>query len=261
MSWSSLGAQFCLELSFGVLVTLAFVARAPLGTFFFRAMGGTALVTMLAALGISYGVGERAWSDPRGLGAVVACALWPVYTGPVRARTREIALIAASLACTCSLALEVRTNAAIEGLWPWAVASFSVFTTGLVGGSVGLAMVFGHWYLTVPTLDVAWLVRLNKLTMLWMALSCVALAAMFMVFGEPLRARDVDLLGPWALFHIGTRVAVGLLVPLVFGGMVAQSLRYKNTRSATGILYASTVLVLIGTAVSLYLQDSYGVPL
>ncbi len=43
--------------------------------------------------------------------------------------------------------------------------------------------------------------------------------------------------------------------------MAASSLRFRNTRSATGILYASTVLVLIGTAVSISLQDSYGVPL
>ena len=35
----------------------------------------------------------------------------------------------------------------------------------------------------------------------------------------------------------------------------------NNTRPATGLLYASTVLVLIGTAVSISLQDTYGVPL
>ena len=29
MVWSSLGTQFCLELAFGVLVTMAAVARAP----------------------------------------------------------------------------------------------------------------------------------------------------------------------------------------------------------------------------------------
>jgi len=43
--------------------------------------------------------------------------------------------------------------------------------------------------------------------------------------------------------------------------MTAGSLKLGNTRSATGILYASTILVLIGTAVSISLQDSYGVPL
>ena len=44
-------------------------------------------------------------------------------------------------------------------------------------------------------------------------------------------------------------------------GLTASALRFGNTRSATGILYASTVLVLIGTAVSVSLQDTFGVPL
>jgi hypothetical protein len=48
---------------------------------------------------------------------------------------------------------------------------------------------------------------------------------------------------------------------MLFAWMVSGSLAYQNTRSATGILYASTVLVLIGTAVSVSLTDSYGVPL
>ena len=60
---------------------------------------------------------------------------------------------------------------------------------------------------------------------------------------------------------LGTRVTVGLVFPLGFAWMTASSLRFKNTRSATGILYASTVLVLIGTGVAVSLQDSYGVPL
>jgi hypothetical protein len=43
--------------------------------------------------------------------------------------------------------------------------------------------------------------------------------------------------------------------------MVNGTLKLGNTRSATGILYASTVLVLIGAAISLSLQETYGVPL
>jgi len=261
MPWSSLGAQFCLELAFGVLVTLAFVARAPLGTFFFRLMGATALVPLLTAAALPRLTGDASWSSPDWIGAAVAAALYFVYSGPVRARTRELALIAASLACAASLAIAVREAPAVSGGGPWIVASLSAFATGLVGGSVGLAMVFGHWYLTIPTLDVDWLVRLNRLTMLWMALSAAALVATCLVFAEPLRAREIDLFGPWSLFYVGTRVALGIALPLLFAWMTSESLRYKNTRSATGILYASTVLVLIGTAVSLFLQDSYGAPL
>lgn len=261
MSWASLGTQFCLELAFGVLATLAFVARAPLGSFFFRVMGVTALVPLLAALVLPPLVAGEDWGEASRLGAGVAVALFPVYSGSVRVSTRRIALIAAALAAAASIALEVRDASAVEGALPWLVASTSALATGLVGGSVGLAMVFGHWYLTVPTLEVEWLVRLNRLTMVWMAASIAALAVTCGVFAGELREQEIDLLGPWVMFHLGTRVAVGLVMPLVFGWMTAQSLQHRNTRSATGILYASTVLVLIGTAASLFLQDTYGVPL
>ncbi|MCC7011290.1 MAG: hypothetical protein IT454_01905 [Planctomycetes bacterium] len=261
MAWSRLGTQFCLELAFGVLVTLAFVARAPLGTFFFRLMGVTALVPLLVAIALPLGAHASGWSDPRWFGAGLSAALFFVYSAPVRARTRELALVVAALACAASLAIEVREAAGVQGGIAWATASLSALATGLVGGSVGLAMVFGHWYLTVPTLEVAWLVKLNRLTMLWMGLSLVALVATFAVFADSMKQRDIDLLGMWPLFHVGTRVALGIALPLLFGWMTSQSLAYKNTRSATGILYASTVLVLIGTAVSVFLQDIYGVPL
>lgn len=261
MSWSTLGAQFCLELAFGVLVTLIFVARAPLGVFFFRLMGAAALVPLLTAIALPRLTRDASWSDLEWIGAALSAALYFAYSGPVSARTRQVGLVAAAAACATSLALVVRGAAAVDGGASWLVASLSAFATGLVGGSVGLAMVFGHWYLTVPTLDVAWLVKLNRLTVLWMALSAAALVATCLMFAQPLRAKEIDLLGPWSLFYIGTRVALGVALPLLFAWMTSESLRYKNTRSATGILYASTVLVLIGTAVSLFLQDSYGAPL
>jgi hypothetical protein len=260
MSWS-LGTQFCLELAFGVLAGLAYVARAPLGALFFRRMGATALAALLVAVALPRLAAGASWSDPRWFGAGLGAALFPFYSGPVRARTRRAALFGAAAGCAVSIALEVRGAPAVEGPLTWTLASASALATGLVGGGVGLAMVFGHWYLTVPSLEVGWLVRLNRSTMLAMAGSLAILASSLAVFREPLRARGVDLLGPWPLFHVGTRVAVGLVVPLVFGWMVAQSLRWRNTRSATGILYASTVLVLIGTAASIFLQDSYGAPL
>jgi hypothetical protein len=121
--------------------------------------------------------------------------------------------------------------------------------------------VFGHWYLTVPTLDVAHLVRLNRLTIACMLASALALALTCVAFGDSLRDASTPLFAARGLFHFGTRIVVGLAMPLLFGWMTAQSLAFKNTRSATGILYASTVLVLIGTAVSVSLQDAYGVPL
>ncbi|NOT29595.1 MAG: hypothetical protein HOP15_03995 [Planctomycetes bacterium] len=141
------------------------------------------------------------------------------------------------------------------------VATISSLATGAVAGSVGLAMVLGHWYLTVPKLEIRYLVRLNRVTVAAMLASLATLAGACLVFSESLRNGQPPLFGPWGLFYLGTRLAVGLALPLVFAAMAASSLRFHNTRSATGILYASTVLVLIGTAVSVFLQDSYRVPL
>ena len=148
-----------------------------------------------------------------------------------------------------------------EIAWVALLATATALATGAVAGSVGLAMVLGHWYLTVPKLEVRHLVRLNRVTVVSMV-ACAALVGLScFVFREGLSEHRSPLFGPTGLFYLGTRVAVGLLVPLGFAAMTASSLRYENTRSATGILYASTVLVLIGTAVSISLQDTYGVPL
>ena len=141
------------------------------------------------------------------------------------------------------------------------LGSLSAMATGGVAGSVGLAMVLGHWYLTIPQLPIAWLARINRFTVVWMLLSALLLGLTCALFGADLGTETRPLLGSWGLFFLGSRIAVGLALPLLFAWMTAGSLKYENTRSATGILYASTVLVLIGTAASISLQDSYGIPL
>ena len=261
MPWSDLATQFCLELGFGVLLALAFVPRAPVGVKFYRLMGTAALVPLLIAVVAPLATGARAWSDPALLVTLPAFIAYPIYSGPVRGKTWGGALALALLACIASVALLIAEAAPELGTGATVLAVASALATGTVAGSVGLAMVLGHWYLTVPNLDVAHLVRLNRVTIASMLASGLLLALTCAVVGGSLEARSGPLFGATGLFYLGTRVAVGLVFPLVFAAMAASSLRFQNTRSATGILYASTVLVLIGTAVSVSLQDTYGVPL
>ena len=96
--------------------------------------------------------------------------------------------------------------------------------------------------------------RTHLVSLAFVGVTCV-------VFQESLSGGRYPLYGSTGLFYLGTRLVIGLVFPFVFALMAASSLKFQNTRSATGILYASTVLVLIGTAVSVSLQDSYGVPL
>jgi hypothetical protein len=260
MTWTDLLQPFCLELGFGVLFALAFVPRAPVGTLFYRLMGSTAALPIALALVARIRAGVP-WSDPAVLGSGLALLAFPLYSGPHARRRFAVGLSAGLVGSAVATVWLVRASLGELTLLGQLVAALSSLATGAVAGSVGLAMVLGHWYLTVPKLEIRYLRRLNRVTVGAMLASLFALGAACLVFAEPLQRAEPPLFGPWGLFYLGTRLAVGLGLPLVFAAMAASALRFQNTRSATGILYASTVLVLIGTAVSIFLQGSYRVPL
>ena len=263
MGWSALGTQFCLMLAFGVLFALAFVPKAPVGTWFYRLMGTAALVPMLCAFLMPVLAAGGSWSQPVVIAAGAGVASYPVYSGPFRGRRWGVGLGVGLLGSAVALGLQVAGSGRLAdaGPLPVAVGIFTALSTGAVAGSVGLAMVLGHWYLTIPKLEVKHLVRLNRVTVGCMLASLVALLASAVVDADLLADGPRPLTSPFGLFYIGTRAVVGLALPLLFAWMTASSLRYGNTRSATGILYASTVLVMIGSAISVALQDLYGVPL
>ncbi|HIG11557.1 MAG: hypothetical protein ABGY71_09255 [bacterium] len=261
MEGINLASQFCLQLAFGVLLALAFVPRAPVGRLFYRLMGTTALLPLLVAAVLPLTHGERPWSDPAVLSTWAAVAAWPFFSGSLRGKAWALALGWALLACVAALVFTLGRVLPTSRAPELALAALSALATGAVAGSVGLAMVLGHWYLTVPKLKVEHLGRLNRVTIGALLASVLCLGLSLLLFRERLDTETASLFGPRGLFHLGTRVLVGLVLPLLFAAMARGSLQYGNTRSATGILYASTVLVLIGTALSLNLQDSYGLPL
>jgi hypothetical protein len=261
MPWSDLLMQFCLELAFGVLLALAFVPKAPVGVMFYRIMGTTACLPVLVAIAVPLGTGMRGLDDDVLVAAALAVITYPIYSGPIRGKRWALGLGLALAGTGAAVVQLVAEAAGDQGIIQLALASASALTTGAVAGSVGLAMVLGHWYLTVPNLEVRHLQRLNRVTVASMVLSLALVGITCIVFRESLDAGRYPLWGSTGLFYLGTRLVIGLLFPLAFAYMAASSLRFQNTRSATGILYASTVLVLIGTAVSVSLQDAYGVPL
>ncbi|HVS10156.1 MAG TPA: hypothetical protein VMS76_09820 [Planctomycetota bacterium] len=261
MGWSPLGTQFCLQLAFGVLLALAFVPRAPVGAMFYRLMATTALLPIALAIGMSLLAGSVRWSEPWVVLGSVSALAYPFYARVPRGRSWWVALALALGGVGAALVVCIAELAAPMGRLGILAGSLSALCTGAVAGSVGLAMVLGHWYLTVPKLEIAHLQRLNRLSVACMVLSLVLLGLTCAVQAGAPAAAGSPLATPRGLFHLGTRITVGLLLPLLFAWMAADSLRWRNTRSATGILYASTVLVLIGTGVAISLQDAYGVPL
>jgi hypothetical protein len=261
MEWSALGTQFCLELAFGVLLGLALIPKAPLGVFFQRLMGTTAFLPLAAAAVLPPMYGGSDWTDGAVLAALAGMLAFPVVLAPIRTSTRFRAFTWGTACAGLSLVLTVRAAPEVTGAGALVLGSLSAMATGTVAGVVGLAMVVGHWYLTVPQLPISWLQRLNRITAVAMIASALFVTISCIAHAEMLREAETPLLSSFGLFFLSARVLVGLALPLLFAWMTAGSLEYKNTRSATGILYASTVLVLIGTAVSISLQDTYGIPL
>ena len=261
MAWSPLATQFCLELAFGVLLFLALMPRAPMGVFFWRMMGVTALIPLLAAGVMSALYGELAWSDSLVVASLAPCLGFPLFAGSGKAERRLLGLGWALVSCAVALWFAVGNASGLEGPGLMALGTVSALATGAVAGGVGTAMVVGHWYLTVPQLPVSLLRRINGATLVAMAVSALLVATLLGMHLDVLERADTPIFSPFGLFHLGARLAVGLFLPLLFGWMTKGSLRYENTRSATGILYASTVLVLMGAAASLSLQDTYGIPL
>jgi hypothetical protein len=261
MGWNALGTQFCLELAFGVLLALAFVPKAPVGTLFYRIMATTALAPLLLATVAPPLWGSAQWSDAGVWTASLALLAYPAISGPLRGRKWAFALAWSLIWTAAALVITVQHGSSSTDARVLFLCALSAMATGSVAGSVGLAMVLGHWYLTIPTLHVRHLRRLNVVTIVCMCACILLLAITCGALADRLSQGERPLLGPTGLFYLGTRVTVGLILPLVFAWMTSGSLKFGNTRSATGILYASTILVLIGTAVSISLQDSYGVPL
>ena len=128
-------------------------------------------------------------------------------------------------------------------------------------GSVTLATVLGHAYLTHTSMTIHPLRRLTA--MFAAALTLRTIWAVLVGGGLAwLAAREGHLSvqalkSEWLL--LGVRGFIGLLLPLVFSYMVVETARLRATQSATGILYFTLVLVFIGELTSLHLLRELGI--
>ena len=119
-------------------------------------------------------------------------------------------------------------------------------SASVLGGAV-TGMLLGHWYLTAPTMSIDPLSRLNFFygcaTISRFVLSAFALA---MAWNE--------LAGMTDFVWLGLRWAAGIVGPIVVFVMVSRILKYRNTQSATGVLFVGVILTFIGemTATLLY---------
>ena len=130
-----------------------------------------------------------------------------------------------------------------------------IITSGLVVGSVMTAMLLGHWYLNTPTMN---LIPLRKL--LWLCVIATVLRALLSGSGTALTLLQTDVTNTWWIV-VSLRWISGIIGSLGLIYMTFLTLRVPNTQSATGILYAATIVVFIGELTARVLADNVLYPL
>jgi len=134
--------------------------------------------------------------------------------------------------------------------WPPGFAAFpaATFPAAIaIGGSLG-AMLLGHSYLTAPNLSFQPFQRFTALLFGILIVRALTVAPVF--FTDGMEMMD------WV--YLSTRIAFGVVLPLVFSWMAWQCTKIESNQSATGILYAVTALIFMGELTAIFLQETRG---
>jgi hypothetical protein len=233
-------AVFCLRLACGLAAALLVLVGLPVSPRFFR----THFLTIL------------------GLTAVAAFGLWLEADGTTR--------LALGAALGLAFAGSVIWSLPVPyGGWAWvglltAALVWALVRTGgpallndlsaaALLGTALTAMLMGHFYLIATGMGMTPLLRL--LTAFFAAVLFRALVAAYGLWSWTAEPNVVNLTGETVLL-LPVRWGVGLLVPLVLGGMAWQAARIRSTQSATGILYVVVIFCFLGELLSQLLGQS-----
>jgi protein NrfD len=272
MSLSTVLFLFLAHLGVGIIFTLVFVSKDA-GVKFFRFNAGLAAILLAVALAFRYGAFGPADVDTSrpgvfGLLALdVATAAVVIYWATVGRMLASIrpALVAVGvagglIAIVCeALAVTAGRSAASQAL---TIASF-LSSAALLGGTC-TAMILGHWYLVIPSMQVSHLQSLVKWHMASMVLRIVVvLAAIVLAL-----ATWQPGLGPSFRHYITSidgiffwqRVLFGLVGPAILSYLTWETAKIRSTQSATGILYVDLFTVVVGEILAKYILLATRVP-
>jgi len=281
---------FLTSLGIGIVCSLAFVAREA-GIKFFRFNVGMAAVLIAIALAFRPATGSGPMTRAALVAVLVTEALVVFYWATIgRAFTRYRSLIisAASIAGFAALVLQAlavdvaftgigsgfsrASTAAIAGsaassgagLTFTALSVASFLTSAAFLGGACTAMVLGHWYLVLPSMEVSYLQSIVKLHIASMVLRVAVVAAVVFVaiatwepgLGPSFRHYILSVSG----IFFWQRVLFGLAGPAVLSYLTWETAKIRSTQSATGILYVDFFTVVVGEVLAKYLLLATRVP-
>lgn len=268
MSLSSILFLFLAHLGVGVSLVLAWVGREA-GTKFFRFNAG--LAVLLIAIGFALRPDAPNEQSALHMAAIAALltaeAALVVYwatVGRTLASIRPLLLWTAIVCGVTAVSLQaLEVSAGAPGLLPLLTVASFLSSSVLLGGACG-AMILGHWYLIVPSLDVAHLqsiVKLHIVSMVVRSLVVLAAVTVAIVTWQPGMGPNF---GRYILSLSGIffwqRVLFGLVGPGVLSYLTWETAKIQSTQSATGILYVDFFTVIVGEVLAKYLLLSTTIP-
>jgi hypothetical protein len=269
MSLSSILFLFLTHLGVGLSLVLAWVGREA-GVKFFRFIAGTAALLIGSAFVLrpETPAGQSVIQQVATVLLLVCEAALVVYwatIGRMLARIRRAVLwtaIVSGIVAVSLQALDISANA--SGLIPLLTVASFLSSVALLGGACG-AMILGHWYLVVPSLDIAHLqsiVRLHIGSLVVRTVVVVAAVIIAIVSWAPGAGPNFQrYITSAAGIFFWQRVLFGLAAPAGLAYLTWETAKIRSTQSATGILYVDFFTVLVGEVLAKYLLLSTSVPM
>ncbi len=256
---------FLVHLGIGIVFTLAFVSREA-GVKFFRFNAGLAAILIVIALAFRPG-DTSAIARAAFVALLVTEAITVLFWATVgRALTSARSALVGSAFAVGAVTLVLQALAVAAGrsmpMVALTIASF-LSSAALLGGAC-TAMVLGHWYLILPSMNVSHLQSIVKLHIVSMVVRVVVVAAAVfvgIVMWQPG-------LGPSFRYYITSvagiffwqRVLFGLAGPALLSYLTWETAKIRSTQSATGILYVDFFTVVVGEVLAKYLLLATRVP-
>jgi hypothetical protein len=256
---------FLAHLAIGIVFTLVFVSREA-GVKFFRFNAGLAAMLLGVAFALRPPEASAAGAGRLAIaGLIVAEAAvvlsWATVGRALGFFRRAIVAVAAGAGLVALVAQGVSQASGVAARL-MTTASF-LSSAALLGGAC-TAMILGHWYLVIPSLQVSHLQSIVKvhIASLVVRVVVVGAAVLFAV------ATWQPGLGPSFRHYITSidgiffwqRVLFGLAGPALLSYLTWETAKIRSTQSATGILYVDFFTVVVGEVLAKYILLATRVP-
>ncbi len=247
--------EFALRLIFGMAAMLAATDYRQTSSGFYRiqmlvVLGLSVLASMFAGhvheeLSPSLWQSRFLFWDCLAIAAAafLGSVFWMLERKP--AAYRLVLLILAGSAAW--LAVHARISSATPLLWSF--QTLSNLSSGVILGGAMTGMLLGHWYLTAPTMSLDPLLRMTKLFGV-----AAGLRLLFSTIGLCWGWQEIS--GATTVMLLLMRWCFGIIAPLAVFVMTWRILKYRNTQSATGVLFVGVIVTFLGelSGILLFLQ-------